>query len=118
MTINQLSADAFSEACRRGFYAPGRVENFGELLAGVHSELSEAFEADRLGRNCAPNFLYSCSEPRSYEILVKDTVEAELADAMIRLAAIAQYIGMDLEKQIEAGLEYGKTRPHLNGKRY
>ena len=72
--------------------------NIPEKLCLIHSEVSEAMEADR-----------SMSE---------GNIEEELADAVIRIFDLAEYLGIDLEYNIKMKHEVNKLRPIKHGKRY
>ncbi|MGI5086022.1 hypothetical protein HF284_14060, partial [Treponema putidum] len=49
---------------------------------------------------------------------IKDTFEVEIADAFIRLASLCGYLNIDIEKFINAKMEYNKLRKPLHGKKY
>ena len=55
-----------------------------------------------------------CREYKRYT----DSVEFELADAIIRLLDICDFYGIDIEKHIEAKLAYNRTRGYKHGKKY
>ena len=125
MTIKELQNKAFSNALQHGFHH--KEQSLGELLCLIHSELSEALEADRNGkradldryRKVIEKFSHSPKKCRSsFEFFVKDTVEDELADAMIRIADLAGYLGIDLEAHVLEKMKYNKKRPRLHGKAY
>lgn len=71
--------------------------NTGELLALVHSEISEALEGDRksLPDDKLPH---------------RPMFEVELADAVIRIADIAGGRGLDLGGAIVEKMEFNRTR--------
>ena len=87
--------------------------NVGELIALVHSELSEALEADRKG-------LMDDKLPH------RKGIEVELADAVIRIMDMAGGMGLDLGGAVVEKLEYNAkradhTREHrmgAGGKKY
>ena len=79
--------------------------NKGELLALIHSEISEALEALR------KNDRQLSSEPWR-----KNTFEDEISDAIIRICDLAEYENIDLEWQLEKKLEYNKHRKIKHGK--
>jgi NTP pyrophosphatase (non-canonical NTP hydrolase) len=49
---------------------------------------------------------------------VKDSVEDELADAIIRLLDLSAYMGIDIDAHIQAKLAYNATRGTRHGKAY
>lgn len=102
-------------------------KNIGELLMLVVSELSEALEAHRKCKTS--NGLLEIYEKESanpcvidcsaiFEHLIKNSLEDELADAVIRIADMCGYLGIDLEKHIELKMKYNATREYKHGKRY
>ena len=86
---------------------------FSSKIALVHSELSEALEADRKN-------LWDDKLPHRWGR------EVELADAVIRIFDLAGAYGMDLGAAIEEKLEYNRSRAdhkpearaETNGKKY
>lgn len=87
--------------------------NFGEVLALMHSELSEALEAHRKSLN-------------DDKLPHRKGVEVELADCVIRIFDTAQALGLDLAGAIIEKTRYNATREDhslkarrgKNGKRY
>jgi len=129
MTIKKLQDTAFANALKHGFHH--KDQNFGEQLMLIVSELSEALEADRIGNRFNKSnseFLEKYANNKTTEseeicsavfrVKVKDRVEDELADAMIRIADLAGYLGIDLETHIKAKMRYNETRPEKHGKEY
>lgn len=126
--INKLSKDIHQNAKNKGFY-DGK-KNIGEMLALIHSEVSEALEADRKDRyadlteiNNLKKEGYTFEDsPISYDAhfksKVKDTFEDELADIMIRVMDLAGYKGIDLETHIKLKMWYNSNREQKHGKRY
>jgi len=119
MTINELCIKASTYAEKQGFH---KKINFGEKLMLVVSELSEALEASRKHAPYDPNKIgtpYSDPEKISkdeYETVIKGTVAEELADAVIRIADIADIYGINLDFHIRAKMAYNETRPYMHGK--
>ena len=101
MTIKQLCKLSHQGAVAKGFWDKDRNE--GELIALIHSELSEALEGLRH------------DNPPSDHIPQFSAVEEELADAMIRIADMAEAKGYRLEEAIKTKLEYNKTREYMHG---
>lgn len=103
LTIKKLQKIAHQIAKEKGFWDNDR--NNGELIALIHSELSEALEG--LRKNLKSDHIK--------EFLM---VEEELADAMIRIADMAEARGYRLEQAIKAKLKYNKKRPYRHDKKF
>lgn len=86
----------------QGFW---QSENTGEKIALMHSELSEALEADRK------------SLP-SDKIDGFSGVEEELADVLIRILDFAGHHQLRLGEALTAKVLYNLTRPYKHGKAY
>jgi len=132
MSLNELRDEIFAYAEKQGFHeAPF---NFGESLMLIVSELSEALEADRKGKYAENPLVPMTNEKvgydnllnikpetiteRFYKTFVKGTVEEEIADAIMRLCALAGHNSIDLDWHIKAKMAYNKTRPFKHGKKY
>ena len=96
--INQMAHE-------KGFYTPGVERNFGEIIALIHSELSEALEGYRHGN------------PKSDHIPEFSAIEEELADAVIRILDTAFEMKLRLAEAIIAKIEFNATRPYKHGKK-
>lgn len=105
--INQLVKAAHENAVSKGWWEEDR--GFGELIALMHSELSEALEFYRDGH--APNEMLWTGTSG----LKPDGVPAELADVVIRIFDACGRHGIDLEAAITAKMAYNATRPHRHG---
>ena len=82
------------QAVKSGFW--DRPFNLGEKISLIHSELSEALEADR---------------ERDH----KDALAEELADAVIRIMDLAEHLDINLEESIERKHWKNQHRPHMHG---
>lgn len=113
MDFNELQAQCHELAIDKGFWtdAEGRpkARNVPEMLALIHSEISEALEEYRTGR---PVWLvyypHEAPKPEGFGV--------ELADAVIRILDLAEGLEIPLLDQIREKLEYNKTRPQMHGK--
>lgn len=130
--LNKLSKEIHEGNKSRGFW--DEKPRFGEIIALITSELSEALEADRKGKKAAleafekryievkkskgnvelDNNEYS----RLFRNYIKDSIEDELADAAIRIFDYCGAEGIDIESHIMYKLKYNATRPYKHGKAY
>jgi NTP pyrophosphatase (non-canonical NTP hydrolase) len=94
---------AHETAKANGFWESER--NPSELLMLIVTELAEVCEALRHG------------DPKS-TVIPFSSVAEELADAVIRIADMAQGLGIPLSEAILAKLEYNKKRPYKHGKHF
>jgi NTP pyrophosphatase (non-canonical NTP hydrolase) len=119
--INKLSKQIHENNKAKGFYEGEK--NIGEMIALIHSEVSEALEAHRKGErvHLDPNKKFSENDTifkEEFELIVKDSLEDELADSIIRLLDLSGYLGIDIEKHIELKVRYNTLRPYKHGKNY
>jgi len=125
MEIKNLMQQIHENNKAKGFWEGGKEgKNVGESLMLCVSELSEALEAHRKGR-IQPNYIDLSLEStddkefaKAFELNIKDTFPAELADTVIRIFDICEGFGIDLEYHLAKGLRYNKTRPFKHGKSY
>lgn len=125
--INKLAKEIHQNNIKKGFYLDEK--NIGEMLALIHSEVSEALEADRKGiffpkaqlRNsiiAVNGWIPNDDFQKSFQEDVKDTFEDELADIVIRVLDLAAFKGIDLEEHIRAKMRYNSLRAYKHGKKY
>lgn len=121
MGLNELSKEIHRNAKSKGFY--DQTFNIGEKLMLVVSEISEALEADRYDKRCRSSIAVKESDTweefeAAFEALVKDTVEDELADAIIRILDLAGYLEIDIDWHVRNKMKYNSRWQHLHGKKY
>ena len=96
--LNELAQIVHEIAKSKGFWDQER--NDGELIALMHSELSEALEVLR------------------YPDHAEEPIETELADCIIRILDFCAARDLDIEKAIERKIEKNKGRKWKHGKRF
>lgn len=117
--INQLAKEIYEWNKLQGWYCI--KPNTAEKLALIHSEVSEALEADRNGRYFQGNTKgiegWTSEEDfkNAYIEHCKGTFEEELADIVIRVLDLAELKGINLEWHITAKMRYNKTRAFQHG---
>jgi NTP pyrophosphatase (non-canonical NTP hydrolase) len=95
--IKYYIAECHKIAKEKGWWDTPR--NDGELIALMHSELSEALEAMRNQASV-------------------EAVSEELADCCIRIFDYCGARNIDLEQSLLKKIDYNKTRPYRHGKKF
>lgn len=105
--LSEYAKRAHDTAVAKGFWEEGNERNFGEMVALIHSELSEALEEHRAGRDAI------------YILEGKpEGIAVELADAVIRIFDLFFILGVDMELVMDMKMDYNDTRPYKHGKSY
>lgn len=101
-----LSQAIYRWAVEKGFRVDGVDRNIGEVLALVHSEISEATKAMR------------CGNPPDQHLPQYSSVEVELADAIIRIMDVAYARGWRVAEALIDKITFNKTRPYRHDKEF
>lgn len=124
MNLKQLQNKIHQNAKDKGFW--DMEHNFGNDLMLIVSELGECLEAHRKGEfakvtefeNSINSDYFNLTYNEAFRMYVKDTVEDELADALIRILDCAKGWGIDIEKHVHLKMKFNESRPRLHDKKY
>ncbi len=106
MDLKALQKEAHAIAKDHGWWDEPRT--FGDLIALVHSELSEALEAYREHGNTTNAWMELVDEDSDDRIPVG--VGHELADVVIRVADMAEWLKVDLAQAREEDEDLGEAK--------
>jgi NTP pyrophosphatase (non-canonical NTP hydrolase) len=102
IAINAMVGECHGRSYAAGWYhdpitRQPVVRNVGEMLALIHSEISEGLEGQRKNLN-------------DTHLPHRKMIEVELADALIRICDLAGYLKLDLGGAYREKLLYNETR--------
>lgn len=106
MKLKELVDNAHAMSRSKGWYdGDDAVRNVPEMLALIHSEVSEALEDYRTGAMLEDVTVHGkpCGFP------------SELADVVIRIGDLCGYLGINLENAVATKMAYNATRPYRHG---
>lgn len=119
-SINTLVRVAHNNAIDKGWYEEPR--SFGDMIALMHSELSEALEDHRDGRGFTEVWYEKKIDGVTRVSLTQPDeswkpcgIPTELADVVIRIFDTCGHLGIDLEAAIHEKMAYNATRPRRHG---
>lgn len=104
MRLNEFAADVHQVAVDHGWW--DEEPSFPEVIALCHSELSEALEEYRRGRE-AKEVYYQNGSPQG--------IAYELADVILRILDYCGHEGIDIEKCLEEKNNFNRSRPYKHG---
>lgn len=113
LTLVSLQKTSFVNSTSHGFWdTPDTVETVPAKLALIHSELSEALEEFRKGRM---DLWYLDVKPGREP--QPEGFGIELADAVIRIADLAEHLGINLTALVKIKSDYNVGRERMHGKK-
>lgn len=125
MNITDLVKEAYETSKSKGFhdsYNGKPPPTFGDRIALMHSELSEALEEYRNGvpvgkiyyknKHLTPMADYTDETPATEK---PEGIPIELADVVIRIADFCGKYEIDLDRAIKIKLAHNKTREKRHG---
>lgn len=135
MNINKLIKEAHQTAVEHGWHEEER--SFGDVIALIHSEASEALEEARAGNKPTQTYYeckYSNKKTCNYYCHGLDLcgiegkpvcqhakpcgIPSEFADLLIRVFDTCGEYEIDLEAALKEKMAFNKTRPYKHGKRF
>lgn len=118
LTISELIKQSHDTAVSKGWWDTER--SFGDQVANMHAELSEAWEEYRQFGLAPRWFLWYNNErqegnPFGEHADKPEGIAAEFADVLIRIADTCGKYNIPLEEALEHKLHYNTLRPHRHG---
>lgn len=113
--LNDLACEAYEINVEKGYYK--EPINIPEKLCLIHSEVTEALEADRKDKrifltqsqkNVLSGWVNDEDFKANFKELVKGTFEEEMADIIIRTISLCAYLGIDIDYFVQAKIRYNK----------
>lgn len=122
--LNELAQQVHQNAIDKGFFEDEK--SIGEMLCLIHSEVSEALEADRKNDYVASNvdmkYIIDKSGSNdfkeSYNYNIKHSFEEEMADIIIRVLDLCAFKNIDIDAHVKAKMRYNSLREKYHSKKY
>ena len=128
--LNELAKEIYDTAAEKGWHE--KSVSFGDCIANIHGEASEAFEEYRNGHGISEIYYPKCKHADNGTaneeyckalqsadicnmICKPEGVPTELADIIIRVLDGCQMYGIDIDEAVKIKMEYNKTRPYRHG---
>lgn len=106
MNLKELVDNAHAMSRSKGWYdGADATRNIPEMLALIHSEVSEALEDYRTGAMLADVTVQG--KPIGFP--------SEIADIVIRIGDLCGYLGIDLDAAVIEKMAFNATRPYRHG---
>ncbi|MDF2487302.1 MAG: hypothetical protein K0R46_3470 [Herbinix sp.] len=126
LQLSEFVKEVGENAIAHGWWN-GQERSFGELIALCHSELSEALEEHRNGKQPTDTYYLCKSMPNSDDFIrcnkkceeckhgKPEGIPSELADVIIRIFDMCHHYGIDIESMLIEKHEFNKSRPYKHG---
>lgn len=103
--LNELAKEIYDIAKDKGWH--DKPVAFGDCIANIHGEASEAFEDYRAGRPLNKMHFEADGKPCG--------IPSEMADIIIRILDNCEMYGIDIDYAVRLKMEYNKTRKFKHG---
>lgn len=113
--FNEMAERTHQIAVEHGWYAPDDTRTFGDVIALMHSELSEALEEFRAGRGLDEVYYQVPKDDDGTQVLKPEGIATELADVIIRIMDTAAACGIPVAEVIVEKNRFNATRPYRHG---
>lgn len=115
-SLDELQIWVGEWAAKKGWLSNPGADKIPELIALMHSELSEALEEYRNGR--APHITHYTKpdhELSSIEVAKPEGIPSEMADVVIRILHFCANFNFSLHDAIVEKMKYNEARPYRHG---